>query len=736
MRLIPPISTPWTRRHLQVRFIITLILILFLAGGILNLRVDPSIDRIFPGDHPVAVTLEKFKHDYINDKVILVGIEAPGLFRETGKVFLKKLASEIARLPDVEKVLGLPTLNIPRIYKNKLSFSPAIDLKPEFLRKHPFLKNTFISTDGDATLLQIYPKTEWSPQFQNQLDRLLKKITFTGAHFYFGGMPLLEKEIVRSVFHDLLILTPLAIGLIFIFLWFLWRNIFLAIICMAVVLATLGTTLGIMGWANRPITIMTSVLPPLLLSIGMATAVHILSAIRSSNDSSIELPLTQVFRPCLFTTLTTAAGFGSLYFNPILYVKDFGLISLVGILVSLLIAFGLIPFLCQRHIYEKSHFHRSTGSLIEKSTCLSRKYSRLIIIIFTSAIVLSFILMPRLKMNVSAFDYINPDGDTSRGYRFFQNKFSGVSTLELDIRSPDGHILDPENIKALRDLSARFEADPRVNKVISIASFIGYLQTLLSPGDSPVPPSRQAAAQLLFLYRLSGYGFVVNDYVTKENTGARVSIMVGNFSASEFSSLILKVKKYCDTMLPPSLSYQITGSAELYAQVNQILFKGLLKSLTAAFLLIGFLMLVFLKSWRLGLISFLPNLFPLAVAFGFTALYGIRMDIQTAMVGCISLGISVDGTIHLLNHYQAHPEHDLSHTWNIVGQPVLMATLTLISVFSLFIFASLKPTQTFGLLTALALVSALAGDLIYLPAILTCVFRNHSRKEPSRTNSR
>ncbi len=724
MNLHPPISTHWTSRHLRVKFIITLVFILILVGGIFNLRVDPSIDRIFPDDHPVAVTLEKFKHDYIDDKVIIIGIKAPNLFSQKGKRFLKKLVSDIAQLPEVEKVLGLPTLNIPRLIKNKLSFSPAIDLKPDFLRTHPFLKNTFISADGDATLIQLYLKTEWSRQFQGQLDLLFNKNSFTGAHIYFGGMPLLEREIVRSVFHDLLILTPLAVIVIFIFLWFLWRNIFLAVICMGVVLATLATTLGIMGWANRPITIMTSVLPSLLLSIGMATAVHILAAIRNTNDSSIELSLAKVFRPCLFTTLTTAAGFGSLYFNPILYVKDFGLISLVGIIVSLLIAFGLIPFLFQRRqpANENSHFHRSTAFVLKKSVYLSQKYNRLIIIMFSSVILFSFLLVPRLKMDVSAFDYINPDGDTFHGYQFFQNHFSGVSTLELDIRSPGGHILDPENIKALRDLSSTLEADPRVNKVISISNFLCYLQALLSPENSSIPPSRQAASQLLFLYRLSGYGFVVNDYMAEGDTGARVSIMVGNFSANEFESLISKVKKQCGTLLPPSLSYRITGSVELYVQVNQILFYGLLKSLGAAFLVIGILMFIFLKSWRLGLISFLPNLFPLSVTFGFIALFGIKMDIQTAMVGCISLGISVDGTIHLLNHYQAHPRHDLFHTWLNIGQPVLIATLTLILVFSLLIFASLKPTQTFGLLTALSLLGALAGDLIYLPAILSHPF--------------
>ena len=721
-----PISAHLTYHHLRVRFIITLIFVLALAGGIFKLQVDPSIDRIFPDDHPVAVTLEKFKHDYINDKVITIGIQAPNLFGRRGKRFLKKLVSEMSHLPDVEKVLGLPTLNIPRIDKNNLSFSPAIDLNPDFLRAHPFLKNTFISTDGDATLIQLYPKTEWPPRFQDQLDTLFKKVSFAGAHIYFGGMPLLEREIVRSVFHDLLILTPLAIGIIFIFLWILWRNVFLALICMGVVLATLAATLGIMGWANRPITIMTSILPALLLSIGMATAVHILSAIRTGDSAPIELSLAEVFRPCLFTTLTTAAGFGSLYFNPILYVKDFGLISLVGILVSLLISFGLIPFLFQRqrHTNENLHFHRATIFVLKKCVYLSRKYTRLIIIAFSAVILVAFLLVPRLKMDVSAFDYINPDSDTFQGYQFFQDHFSGVSTLELDIRSPEGHILDPKNIKALQDLSSTFEADPRVNKVISISNFLCYLQSLLSPEGTSLPPTRQAANQLLFLYRLSGYGFIVNDYVTAKNSGARVSIMVGNFSAKEFDALIDKVKKYCDTMLPPSLSYRITGSVELYAQVNQILFYGLLKSLGAAFLIIGFLMFIFLKSWRLGLISFLPNLFPLAVTFGSIALFAMKMDIQTTMVGCISLGISVDGTIHLLNHYQIQPEHRISDTWFKIGHPVLLSTLTLIVVFGLFTFASLRPTQIFGLLTALALVCALAGDLIYLPAILSHPFWN------------
>ncbi|MCJ7539620.1 MAG: MMPL family transporter, partial [Desulfobacterales bacterium] len=218
-----------------------------------------------------------------------------------------------------------------------------------------------------------------------------------------------------------------------------------------------------------------------------------------------------------------------------------------------------------------------------------------------------------------------------------------------------------------------------------------------------------------------------NDFITEAMDRTRISVLVGNISAGEFASLVQNVKGQCRTLFPPPLSYRVTGSVELYSQINQLLFKGLIKSLLAAFLCIGALMFLFLRSWRLGLLSFFPNAFPLAIAFGAMSILGLRMDIQAAMVGCISLGISVDGTIHLLHNYQLHPDKDarerIRDTWLTVGQPVLITTFSLVLVFTLLILSSVRPTRTYGLLSALAILSAMAGDLIYLPALLKGFFR-------------
>lgn len=722
-------------RYPWILLLSTFIFVAALSGGMFKLQVDTSVERILTPDHPFMQGLEEFKRNFINDKKIIIGIEDPALLEKEGKEFLKDLAHTIAALPEVEKVLGLPNLKVPNAQGSKaLSFKPALDIDPSLLSSHPLLGGTFISNDCTATVLQLYPKGEWQRDFPDRLLSMLENPSRNGVRLYVGGTPFLERELINSIFHDLILLTPLVAGLLFVLLFFLWRELFSTILCLGVVLLTLGASLGIMGWSNTPITMLTTVLPPLLLATGMATAIHILSAVRRSGSTTLAQVLGQVFRPCLFACLTTAAGFGSLILNPVIHVKEFGLFSMAGILLSFLVSFGIIlPLVQIRGMKNRDRTSYSLmGLLVRVLHNFADRYLHAVNILFTGLLCGFLFLTPFIHINLSVFDNLDPKGKVFQGYQFFQEKLSGVSTLELELYSKGGEILKPNTLDAMLKLSSVLKEDPRVNGVISVAHFLSYLESLVSGGGGILPPSPSASDQLLFLYRLAGYGLVFDDYITEERDRARFSVLIGNMTAAEFSSLAEKVKKLCINLFPPPLSFRITGSVELYSQINRFLFGGLIKSLLTAFILIGAFVLLFLRSWKLGLLMFFPNVFPLAITYGSMYLMGLSMDIQAAMVGCISLGISVDGTIHLLYNYRLNqdlcPREKIRHTWFTIGKPVLAAALALIMVFSILSLSSFRPTRIFGFLCALALFSALAGDLIYLPALLRGPFRERKSK--------
>ena len=704
---------------------VSLALIILCSTGLYRLTIDTSVDGVLPESHPLVRELQGFKKAFVSDDKIIIGVKTDDLFAPDSIAFLQNLSTTLSRLPEVAKVIGLPTLKVPYGLNNQLFFKRALETDPDLLTSHPLFQSTLISSDGKATLLQLYPDGEWPSDFPSRLLSLIKEMSDDKTELYIAGVPVIEQEMIKSIYHDLFFLPPIVALVLAIFLMIIWRDSVCIGCCLSSVLLTLTATLGMMGWSSMPVTVLTPVLPPLLMAATVAAAAHVLSALKKFGSTDLTSVCEGVFSPCLFAALTTGAGFGSLVFNPVVQVKEFGVFAMVGILISFFIVFGcVVPLACILKIKKgKTRSYPFMEKVLHRLNNHTRHYNRAIVLIFSSIMLVFLVFLPGIKVDITVFDNLDYDGEVYRGYQFFQNHFSGVSTLELDLKSEDGLILEPQILTAMLNLGEELRKDERVNSTVSIADFIQYLHGLVSPQTRIGDQSAAGIGHLLFLYRLAGYGIVVSDYITQERDRARLTVMVGNISAKDFFTLSEKVKRLARAHLPESVKIKATGTVEMYSQLNQQLFAGLIKSLGTAFILIGILLIVFLRSVALGLIAFLPNAFPLIIIYGTMRFLGLPIDAQTAMVGCISLGISVDGTVHFLHNYQSTPatiKHSvrIHQVWLSTGIPVLIATLTLTVVFLILAVSSFRPIRIFGLLSALGLISALWADLVYLPALL------------------
>ncbi len=709
----------------------SLLVILFCSSGLYRTTIDTSVDNVLPGSHPLNRDLEDFKKTFGSDEKIIIGVKSDDLFSPSMVAFLTELSTAVSQLPEVAKVVSLANLKVPYSQDGRLYFKPAVETEPELLLSHPLFRSTLVSDDGKATLLQLYPDGEWSPDFPGRLLSKIKEMSDDRAELFIAGLPVIEQEVVESIYHDLFSL-PLVVGLVLIlFLLFIWRDFICTALCLGGVLLTLTGTLGLMGWASKPITVLTPVLPPLLMAGAVASGAHVLSAMKKYGSTDLKSVLQVVFSPCLFAALTTGVGFGSLVFNPVVQVKEFGFFALTGIFLSFFIVYGIItPLACLIKIKmgtERSH--PFIEAVLYRLNHQTQKFSRTVVIVFSSIMCVLFIFLPGLKVDISVFDNVDQNGEVYRGYQFFQEHFSGVSTLEIDLKIESGVITQPSIINGMQELADELEKDARVNRVISVAELVNYMQEVVSSKSDGSELTEKSIGRLLFLYKLAGYSVVVDDLINRQRDRARLSIMVGNLSAKEFYSLSEKVKRLLRSSFPPDVTVKATGTIEMYSQLNRQLFKGLVTSLVTAFVLIGLLLVIFLRTIHLGLIAFLPNAFPLLIIYGTMRLFDLPIDIQTAMVGCISLGISVDGTVHFLHNYKRASKKDapaavVGRIWQTIGVPVFIATLALIAAFFVLVFSSFRPIQLFGILSTLGLIAALGADLVYLPALLLSRIRS------------
>ncbi len=237
-----------------------------------------------------------------------------------------------------------------------------------------------------------------------------------------------------------------------------------------------------------------------------------------------------------------------------------------------------------------------------------------------------------------------------------------------------------------------------------------------------IPDSRQLIAQYLLLYDSED----TEDFINSDYDHARMAVRLGTYSSSEQALIIDEIREYVGLIEHPGLSVRVTGQSVQDVNIVEALVSGQIYSLSIALAVISLIMFLVLKSASLGLISLIPNFFPILLNFGLMGLLGIPLNTATALIAAVAIGIAVDDTIHFLHHYNKMRRQGNSasiaveRTMLVKGRALMSSSAILCLGFGVLLFSSFMPVVYFGLLSAIIMIAAVIGDLIILPAILMC----------------
>lgn len=568
------------------------------------------------------------------------------------------------------------------------------------------------------------------------LYALLKDHRSGDFHISLTGMPYIDYQVdvlteKETSFFGLLALCAAVLLLIFLF-----RSLRAVLAPVLVFSLTLAYIFGLMPYVKMKVSLMTVILIPLILVISVGYSIHMINRIRtvlSRGGISRREALVQAYAhsawPCLLTALTTAAGFLSFLFVPIKPIRNLGVLSAAGTMLAFLLVMVLVPLFYWPGKTPEAKAEKPT----RESSFSWEKWNRYIFA--RKPIILGIFLILGLFL-VWGTLYIRPSSDMMetigekaafiRESRYVANRLGGVYSAEFLIELPqEEQGKDPEVLQTLQKAAEKAAEYPDVSLTLSLADLVLELDRILQEKDrslARIPEDSGTLAQYLLLYEMSG-GSTLSDWTDYNYQTLRFSVLLKG-SSPDFELFGEDMLNYFRGELPAGTRVTLTGEMPVMMRMMELLTQSQVRSCLAALGFIALLLLLILRSIRLGLLAVIPNIFPVIVILGLMGWLGYRLDFVTAMVAPMLIGIAVDDTMHFFIHYRQKRQSSRSareasmRTFKSVGNALVATSVVLTGGFVLFAFSEMRSLQHLGILASAGIISALAADVLLSPLLL------------------
>ena len=749
----------------------------FMAWRASHTKISYGFSTVVPDNHPIAQDYERFKSVFGEDgNVMVVGVKTPNVFHLDFFRAWHELGTHIERLKGINTVLSVShALNIRKNEETRaFEVVPLLDELPKTQTQMDSLRQVFLSLpfyDGlihnekdQATLMAI---TFHKEQLDSRARILIVDSIQTFAHrfgeehsveMHLSGLPYIRTFTVTTLEREIRFFTALAVGILALLLWLLFRNIYAVIFPTMVVAMSAMWSLGFLNLFGFQVTILTSLLPTIIVVIGIPNCVYLLNKYHlefrkhGNKQKSLMRTVEKTGAAIWFTNLTTAIGFGVFFFTRVEILKEFGIVAFVSIIGLFMIAVAMIPVVFSflpdpkyRHIV---HLDRRQLKWVierfERWSSLRRKW------VFAGAgviIIVAAIGLFQLKSKGFILDDVPKHAKVYTDLKFFEKHFHGVLPFEIIVNSGRTRgaydLKFVEKLDAVHDSLARF---PVFSRPLSIAEAMKFgmqaykggnperyrLPNSFEMGTDPFLRSYIARSELDFG---TDRGFVDDSAQI-----ARISVQVADIGSDSMPRLLARVRPMLDSIFigrsgQPTYPVVITGTSVVATEGYNYLISGLVNSVVLAFLLISIIMGYLFKSFRMLFISLLPNVVPLMVTAGLMGYLGISLRPSTVLIFSVAFGISVDYTIHFLAKYR---QELYRHNWDVprtvvaalreTGMSMIYTSLILFFGFIVFTMSSFESTANLGRLTSITLVVAMFCNLVLLPALLIAFEKVASRK--------
>ncbi|MCW8889805.1 MAG: MMPL family transporter [Sedimenticola sp.] len=732
-------------------------------GLLLNLNINNTPKVYLPSDAPSVIADDELRQYFPSDQAVLLLFEGVALYSEGFAIAFKALADQLEANPLVDDVINMTTQDHISGTADGFLVEPLINVKTldetraserqQCAYSDRFAQNTLVALDGTAVAMLVVPVEINSSLERLALeDQILESIEQANLSGYLKGMAgqiTTDVAQMRSMLRDNMIFIPATTVIGLLMIWWLFQRWLAVIVSGVVIGVVVSSTVAFYVLFSQPFNLISSIIPPLLSALTVAALVHLFNALHHASKRGLSGPsrvasaLQEVRRPAFYTALTTVAGLASLGLSPIPPIKVFGLISAVGVALIYFIVIHLVPTIFSRFDYADWPNRKSGLGVMDRLVGgLFHTGIRYPVHVVVAVVVVLGAAVPQLgnivvETNFQEFFY--SDHPIRQATKRIESKLVGTSSLDIVLKGKKpGVFTEPNTLKAIRAFQLWAERLTEVDKSISMADFIEEMNWGFHAEDDQfrrIPENGALISQYLLVYD----GNDLFDFVDEEYRLTHINLNVNVHGANDLSLLIEQLRGYLGDHPIKDVEWDIAGFGRLFADQEDLLIEGQVKSLFGALALIFILMLVQWRSIGSALLCMIPNLSPILLIFLVMGAFGLWLDMATAMIASVAVGIAVDDTIHVYHGFISRvrkgvsPVVALVKTYRQAGRAVMTTTIILSAQFLVLTLSQFVPTTHFGILTSIGLIAALVFDLLLLPAILIIVYSRHPlvmKREP------
>jgi predicted RND superfamily exporter protein len=734
----------------------------FAAAGASRLEFSTNYRAFFSADNPDLTAFEAVQNIYTkNDNILFVVTPPDGeVFTPETLVTVESLTEAAWQIPYSIRVDSVTNFQHTRAEEDDLIVEDLVENAAvrtpgeladarEIALSRPELLNRMITPATDVTGVNVtlqFPGDDPKEVFEAAAAarEIAARIESTqpGLEIRLTGLTMLNNAFAESGIRDFTTLIPLMYAAFIVVMVVLLRSGWATFATIVVIGLSAAVAMGMAGWAGIRLTPVSALAPTMILTMAIADSIHVLVTMldemrsgRTRREAIVE-SLRVNFAPVLLTSFTTTIGFLVMNFSDSPPMGHLGTITAVGVLAAWVLSITLLPAL-MAVLPLRVKVHRAVrSSLFERLGGFVVARNRLLLGASAALFVGLVVFLPSNEINDQFVRYFDESMTFRQDTDYTSEHLTGIYQLQFPVPSGEpGGISEPEYLDRLDAFAGWLREQPAVVHVSTLSDTFRRLNMNMhadDPGQYRLPEDRELAAQYLLLYEMSlPYGLDLNNRIDVDKSSTQVVATVAEVSTREYLDIADRAERWLERNAPPAMAARATGPAVMFGHISQRNVKSMILGTLLAFGLISTVLMLALRSFRLGLLSLIPNMIPATMAFGAWGLMVGQVGFAVSVVAALTMGIVVDDSVHFLTKYlRARRERGLNapdavrYAFASVGRALWVTSVVLIAGFVILSQSTFKQNSDLGLLSAVTIAFALVADFFLLPGILIALDRS------------
>ncbi len=735
---------------------ILLITILFIFPMKNNSRMETNLDKYMPHDHPAFVYSDKAEKWFnIQDGIIIAIENKDGVFNNETLTIVKKFTKKLQKFKEIQKadVTSLYTadnivgtedgMDVKAFFKKVPKTKEKLEELKKKVESNEMIFGRLVSKDETVTVVIAGINDDvFTQEFYKEILTTAKEFETANNKLYVAGRPIVEGTMALLGPADMKRMVPIVLLVITLVLYLTLRSVKSTVLTMLVVFFSTIWAFGLMAAVNIPIYAVSTMIPVMLIAIGVADGIHLYSHLhlytRKHPDATkletVKDMITNMWSPVVMTSVTTAVGFISLLTSQVYPIKYFGIFTAFGVMAAMMFSLVLIPagimvfglpkFKEKKNKNEDEHddeFAYKTAEFV-----LRHKYTTYIATVVI--VVVSIIGISKVWINSSFLEKFEKDSDIVLTDKFINEHFGGTSTLNLILDSKDNDAFkNPEVLKLVdkmqKDVDNKLQV---VGNTFSLADYLKRMNKVMHADKdefNKIPDSQDLIAQYLLLYEMSGDPDNLWKVVNEQYAKANVTFQLKSDNSKAINAALDEIQKYKDDFNKLGVTLNYAGSGYKALVFTDLILEGQIMSLIMSLIIVIILLAIMFKNFTLGLIGSVPIMITAAISFGIMGWFNIPLNTTTALLSSIAIGIGIDYAVHLIEQYKINSvcgdkELTVKKTMAHSGRAILFNAVVVIAGFLVLLFSVFPPNRELGFLVSLNMFISFVGTLTIMVILL------------------